>query len=61
MKYAVIAALCASAVSAQCDPADAPIKSVSFYSKEGCAEADIVKYEGTTKTAGDGFVTAYNT
>ena len=60
MKYAVIAALCASAVSAACDPADAPVKSVAFYSKEGCAEADMVKNEGATKTATDGYVTQYN-
>ena len=60
MKYAVIAALCASAVSAACDPADAPVKSVAFYSKEGCAEADLVKNEGVTKTTADTYVKTYN-
>ena len=60
MKYAVIAALCASAVSAACDPADAPVKSVAFYSKEGCAEADMVKNEGATKTAIDAVVKSMN-
>ena len=41
MKYAVIAALCASAVMAACDPAGAPVKSIKFYKKEGCKEADL--------------------
>ena len=43
MKYAVVAALCASVVSAQCAPKDAPIVSVKVYSKEGCNEADEIK------------------
>ena len=60
MKYAVIAALCASAVSAACDPADAPVKSVAWYSKEGCDEADLVKSDGDTKTAIDAAVKSYN-
>ena len=41
MKYTV-AALCVSAVSAACDPADAPIIAVNFFTKEGCADADKV-------------------
>ena len=38
MKYAVIAALCASAVSAAC--ADPTIINVESFTKEGCAAAD---------------------
>ena len=58
MKYAIITAFCCSAASAACgDPA---VIKVQTYSKEGCAEADMVKSDGDTKTAIDAAVKSYN-
>lgn len=61
MKYTV-AALCVSAVSAACDPADAPIIAVNFFTKEGCADADKVDQtkDATAKTAADSYKKTYN-
>ena len=61
MKYTV-AALCVSAVSAACDPADAPIIAVNFFTKEGCADADKVDQtkDATAKTAADSNKKTYN-
>ena len=57
MKYAVIAALCASAVMAACDPAGAPVLSIKMYSKEGCKEADVAKIDASITK---GMVDAFN-
>jgi len=55
MKYASIAALCATAVNAQC--ADPAVLTVKIYTKEGCAEADLKKDNAVEEKA---FVDGWN-
>ena len=48
MKYAILAAFCASSVSAAC--ADPAIVALKTYTKEGCADADQKKDDAQLKT-----------